>query len=474
MSDSDCNEKGVLMTAALRRFPGPRSDLAPVQRLVARSQRKIVVLDDDPTGTQTVHGIDVLTEWSESALAAALVDPRPCFFILTNSRSLPEAEATALVRELATNLSAAAAKTKQEYTIISRSDSTLRGHFPAETDELQAIDPAGYDGVIIAPAFFEAGRLTVDDVHYVTEGERMMPAAETEFAQDATFGYRHSDLREWIQEKTGGRVAASEVVSISLETLRTSGAVESVRDRLLGAPRGAYVVVNAAAYGDLETFVHGLLLAEAAGRRFLARTAASFVRVRAGVEPHPLLDRAALRAEEGRGGLVVIGSYTAKTTAQMEPVLTRAASLAFELNVGRLAAPDGKAEETRRLKPLIEAALKEDRTAIVFTSRAKKTALGMAGDLNTGRAVSEALVNLVRSLDVRPRFVVAKGGITSSDIAVRALGVRRARILGQIEPGIPVWRTGGESRWSGIAYVVFPGNVGDPGTLGRVLEKTGG
>ena len=41
----------------------------------------------------------------------------------------------------------------------------------------------------------------------------------------------------------------------------------------------------------MEVFVRGLLAAEAAGKRFLYRTAASFVQVRAGIEPRSLAHR---------------------------------------------------------------------------------------------------------------------------------------------------------------------------------------
>jgi uncharacterized protein YgbK (DUF1537 family) len=455
-------------------LPPPRHDFDAVARLVAAMPVKVVVLDDDPTGTQTVHGIDVLTEWSETALAGALTDPRPAFFVLTNSRSLPEAEAVALTRTLATNLRAAARATGHRYTIISRSDSTLRGHFPAEIDALDQGGAQRHDAVIVAPAFFEAGRMTMGDTHYVREGQRLVPAAETEFAHDATFGYRSSNLREWIEEKTGGRVSAGSVASICLPTLRQRAGANAVRDHLLRLSRGSYVVVNAADYGDLEVFVHGLLLAEAAGRRYLCRTAASFVRVRAGIAPQPLLDPAALRGTGAAGGLVVVGSYTAKTTLQLVTVLARVETLSLELVLDQLVRPEGEAAELSGLKAQVEPALRQGRTVVVYTSRGRETALGRAGDLNAGRIVSEALVKLVRSLEVRPRFLIAKGGITSSDIAVQALGVRRARILGQAEPGIPVWQTGPESRWPGLAYVVFPGNVGEAGALDALNRKLGG
>jgi uncharacterized protein YgbK (DUF1537 family) len=56
--------------------------------------------------------------------------------------------------------------------------------------------------------------------------------------------------------------------------------------------------------------------------------------------------------------------------------------------------------------------------------------------------------------------LIAKGGITSSDVATQALNVSRAVVMGQLLPGVPVWQLGAESRYPGLAYVVFPGNVG--------------
>ena len=82
--------------------------------------------------------------------------------------------------------------------------------------------------------------------------------------------------------------------------------------------------------------------------------------------------------------------------------------------------------------------------------------------------MSRAICSLVRGLREQPAFLVAKGGITSNDVAVHALGVRRADVLGSVRPGVPVWRCGAESRAPGLAYVVFPGNVGAADDLARV------
>jgi uncharacterized protein YgbK (DUF1537 family) len=83
------------------------------------------------------------------------------------------------------------------------------------------------------------------------------------------------------------------------------------------------------------------------------------------------------------------------------------------------------------------------------------------------------LISIVRGLQVRPRFLIAKGGITSSDVATRGLGVRRALVRGQILPGVPVWRLGAEARFPGLDYVVFPGNVGGDTALADAVRKFG-
>lgn len=442
---------------------------AAIRAIVAADARKLVVLDDDPTGTQTVHGVMVLTEWSVPSLVRELKDARSCFYILTNSRAMEPAEAAHLNRRIAENLRTAARGCGRAVSVVSRSDSTLRGHFPLEPDVLTGALDNRLDGVMLIPAFFEGGRVTVGNVHYVVEAGGFVPAAETEFARDATFGYQSSDLREWIEEKTGGRVAARDVECVSLEIIRAGGA-EAVRDRLLQADRGRFFVVNAAAYEDLEIFVHGLLLAERTGRRYLFRTAASFVRVRAAIMPRGLLAPAEIRTAATGGGLVVVGSYVEKTTRQLHEALTVAGVSGIELQVGLLADTVARETEIARVASAVDALVGAGTTALVFTSRERFSAIGVAGDLRAAGIVSAALVEVTRRIRAVPRFIVAKGGITSSDLAVKGLGVRRALVLGQAAPGIPVWQLGAESRFPAVPYVIFPGNVGTPQTLRELLE----
>ena len=84
--------------------------------------------------------------------------------------------------------------------------------------------------------------------------------------------------------------------------------------------------------------------------------------------------------------------------------------------------------------------------------------------------ISDAVTSVIGKLQVKPNFIVAKGGITSSDVGTKALRVVRAKVMGQIKPGIPVWMTGEESKFPHMPYVIFPGNVGEVATLREAVE----
>jgi uncharacterized protein YgbK (DUF1537 family) len=453
--------------------------LEEIRDRVVESGRRVAVLDDDPTGVQSVHGVPVLTTWTVDDLRWALTQPSPTFYILTNSRSLPEEEAVAMNREIALNLSVAAADSDTDFDVVSRSDSTLRGHYPAETDALaEALQEGGRgpDGLIICPAFFEAGRITVDDIHWVRQGEDLVPAGQTEFASDHSFGYRSSDLKAWVEEKTGGRFEAPEVPSVSLADLREGGP-ERVASILDGLEDGRPVVVNAVSYEDLDVFVLGLLAAETRGRRFLYRTGPSFVRARGGItEPRVLgaEDLYRKRPKEGHG-LVLVGSYVPTTTRQLEAALALDGVRGVEMSVPRLLDPGSREDELGRVVEEVNGSLTTSEVA-VYTSRELVTAGERAGlsNFEIGASVSGALVEVMRRVDrsLPLSFVVAKGGITSSDIATKGLEVRRAEVAGPLlPPGIvPVWILPDENDFPGLPYVIFPGNVGGPDSLAQAIE----
>jgi uncharacterized protein YgbK (DUF1537 family) len=433
------------------------------------SGRTLVVLDDDPTGTQTVRDVAVITTWDVATLSSELCAAPACFYILTNSRSLAPPATRALHLELAANLRAASAATGRAYVVASRSDSTLRGHYPLETDTLAEI-LGPFDATFLTPYFEAGGRYTLHDTHYVAEGDRLVPAAATPFARDAAFGYRSSHLPSYVEEKSGGRTQATDVAAISLDLLRRGGPI-AVAERLRTLPRGSVCIVNAAAPRDMEVFAAATLAAEAAGARFLYRTAAGFVAARLGQSPQQApLAPAAFSWSTRHGGLTVVGSYVPKTTAQLTAVLALPGLAAIELSVTALL------DETRRAAALgaaltqINTALAAGRDTVVYTSRDLISSPDAAASLAIGRRVSDALISLVQHLAVAPRYLIAKGGITSSDIATQGLGVRRALVLGQALPGVPVWQLGVEARFPGLGYVVFPGNVGADTALAELIS----
>jgi uncharacterized protein YgbK (DUF1537 family) len=313
------------------------------------------------------------------------------------------------------------------------------------------------------------------DVHYVREGDALIPAAETEFAKDPTFGYGSSDLKAWVEEKTAGKYPARAVTSISIEQLREAD-LDFLAGQLMAVTGFNKVIVNAVDPADLKVFVAALVRAIRNGKRFLYRTAASFVQMIGGITAKPLLTAATLYPE-GRSsspGLVVVGSYVQKTTLQVER-LRELPDMAFiEWDVTQAVTEHRLVQESDRVARAVESAFDSGVDACVFTTRTYYSAPGVAPEkensLLFSARVAEGLHRTLLGIHSRPGFLVAKGGITSSDIGVKTLGVKRAMVLGQIQPGVPVWALGPESRFPGLPYVIFPGNVGDEWALRRVVE----
>ena len=463
-------------------LPPARPDDAALRASV-RAQRAaggllLGVLDDDPTGSQAVHGIEVVTVLEAPAYQAALAGPAGGCFVLTNTRSLDEAAAARLTRQAARDLIGAAQRRGQRIQLISRSDSTLRGHLLAEVAAAQAARRdmlgRGFDGVLLIPAFPEAGRVTAGGIHWARVGPDLVPVGETEFARDPAFGYRSSALREFIAERSGGAVRPGQVSGIGLADIRAGGA-DRVAEVLAAVPGGGWVAVDAAEYSDLDTVARGVQLAEQAGQAFLFRTGPSFVRALLGQDPQPPLRGAAIwpagHGRDGGHGLIVAGSHVGQTSRQLAVLRGRPDTTALELDVPAVLRGDrAVAAATARQA----AAALRTSDVLLYTSRAVATGPDAAASLAIARTVSAALAGVVRDvLAARPpAWVLAKGGITSHDIAVRGLGIRRALVAGQLFPGlISVFHpAGADPAAAGLPYVVFAGNVGGDGTLAQVVD----
>ena len=473
----------MLEAELLAPFPAERQvDARDVADSVAAAPRVLVVLDDDPTGTQSVADLPVLLRWEDEDFRWAFTHlpggrTAPAVYVLTNTRSLDPAEAAVRNREVVTHALAAAAATGTTVGFVSRSDSTLRGHYPLETDVIAAtlLETAGQvtDGVVIVPAFPDADRITIGGVHYVRADGALTPVGETEYARDASFGYASSELAAYVAEKSAGRFTTEAVIVLDLNTVR--GGATRIAEAISSATDSTPIVVDVVTENDLRALALGLAEAESRGKRLLYRVGPPFVRARIGQEA-----RTALTGQEAfagttpvdGGGLVVVGSHVGVTTRQLA-LLTRRHphAVVVEMQVEAVLDDSLASEHLTSTVTAVAAAL-ADADVVLHTSRSQVRAGDPAESLRIARRVSAAVVDVVRrTLMVRsPRFVIAKGGITSSDVAAHGLGMRHAIVRGPMLPGIVSLWEPVDGPAQGIPYVVFAGNVGDEQSLLDVVR----
>ena len=456
--------------ALLASLPDPVAVTADDVRAEIDEKALVVVLDDDPTGTQSVSQLPVLTRWEREDLDGAIATGAPAVYVLTNTRSLDEATAARRGREVVAATLAAARPAGRHVTFVSRGDSTLRGHFPLETDVLSAEIAAHGDRepalTLLVPAFPDAGRITVDSVHYwVVDGEAT-PVGETAFAQDATFGFASSDLRDWVEEKTAGRIPAADVAALTIDVIRAG--VGAVEEFLRALAPGTVVAVDVVEEADMR--VVALAIHRLRDLDVLLRVGPPYVRAHIGQDIAAPVRAADIPFAHDRGGLVVVGSHVPLTTAQLDELRrVRPDTETIELDVRSLI-DDRRGAHLDEQAAAVATALAQG-SVIVHTTRELVTGTDGEASLDIARRVSSGVVELVRRVlaIAPPRFVVAKGGITSSDVASEALEIRRATVLGPMLPGIvSLWQpeTGPAV---GIPYVVFAGNVGDTDSLARVV-----
>ena len=428
-------------------------------------QPKIIVLDDDPTGSQTVHSCLLLTRWDAATLKVALADASPLLFILTNTRGMDAVRAAAVTREVCENLKIALSSYKGPVLFISRSDSTLRGHYPVETDVMnEVLGP--FDATLLTPAFFEGGRITRDSTHYLMVEGKPVPTHETEFARDSVFAYSTSFLPDYIAEKTRGRVAAQHVARLTLAELR-AGKAGPWLDALQNNRAG---VVDGETPEDYRVFADAVLKAAASGKRLLFRSAASLLTALAKLPPQPVAAEAfATLVRGGRPGAIFVGSHVAKTTAQLSVLLKERGVVGLPLDVARL--PDDRRVAVSELTASIAHAHAQGLTPVVFTSRTELKFASTAERLAFGEAISGTLMDVVKNLPETLGFLISKGGITSNDVLSTGLELTSSRVLGQILPGVTVVQTPANHRLPHMPVIIFPGNVGGDDALAIAYRR---
>lgn len=436
---------------------------------MSKLRPKIIVLDDDPTGSQTVHSCLLLTRWDVSTLKVGLTDECDIFFILTNTRSMSPALAEQVTKEVCQNLQKALAQTGiKDFLVVSRSDSTLRGHYPLETDVISA-QLGNFDAHFLCPAFLEGGRVTKQGTHYLLVNDELIPVAQTEFAQDSVFGYTHSYLPAYVEEKTQGRIKASQVELFSLADIR-----QGCEQKLLRLANNQCCIVDATEQADLDKFAQAVLNATQAGKRFLFRSAASLLTSLAqlGEQPVPATAMAQYKPNQNPG-IILVGSHVRKTTEQLARLLQEPDTAGIEVNVMQLRDfPATKPHLLAEICQQIAQIYRSGKTPVIYTSRQELTFPDTQTRLNFGAQVSSLLMDIVQKLPQEIGFLISKGGITSNDVLSKGLNLTAVRLLGQIIPGCSVVRTDkNHPQFPNLPVVLFPGNVGDEQGLVTVYRR---
>lgn len=461
----------VTLQTILRQY-GRREEAPLLRRKIREELRRkrirMVVIDDDPTGIQTVHGCLLLTEITAARVAEALDDACPFFYLLVNSRAMTEVEARRVVAHAVEVTLEANRERGYNLLFVSRSDSTLRGHFPAESDTMgEVLRRAGFEPLmptLFVPAFFEAGRMTIDGWHYMQQGEELVPTSETEFARDNVFAYANSYLPDYIVEKGRGTIRKEDVVHLTLETMRTTDLAAQLRDNRAKC----FISADAFDYRDLARLAMAVLAQFEQGRKHqcaVVRSSSSLPRALSGIEEQPYVKAEKCDAR----GVVIVGSHVKKSTEQLEALLTLEGTCGVEMDVARILADD--AALLPELMARAEELYNKGIVPVLYTSRREVRIDDVAVRQALGEKISRFLVEAVRALPFRPDFLISKGGITSHDILTHSLEVKTARVAGQAAAGIPTLKTTSESPFPELLYVIFPGNVGSVESLREVVER---
>lgn len=417
-----------------------------------------VVLDDDPTGVQTLAGVRVLLAWDRVRVRAAL-EGRPAVHLITNSRALEASRARAVVEAAGR----AALAGVSDARLVLRGDSTLRGHLLGEYLAVRdVVAPDRWPVLLLVPALPSAGRVTIGGVHLLERDGARVPVAETEFACDGSFAYTSTRLLDWAEERSEGHFRADLGRETLLDELRRVGGAAVARGLTALSAQGvpAVLAVDSETVDDLRLVADGYRAALDAGVDVIVRCAPAFAGALSGTTAAtpaslPPADRV----------LVVCGSYVDQTTRQLERLLAARPEALVEADVRALAGRE-PAAEVERLAEQTSQRLADDGVAVLATPRARPDG---TASLEAGERIARGLAGTVARIRPRPPVVVAKGGITAAVVLREGIGSDAADVLGPVAPGVSRWA----ARWSDgdpVDYLVVPGNVGDAELLARLVR----
>ncbi len=440
---------------------------------------KIIVFDDDPTGSQTIHSCPLLLSWEEQVIRQGLRHKSPFLFFLANTRSLLPDKAERRTREICRELRKAIdaeGLNLKDLIFVSRGDSTLRGHGVLEPRVLdEELGP--FAATFHIPAFLEGGRTTVNGMHLLNG----VPVHQTPFAKDPLFGYSTSDLTKWLEEKSEGVIKQNTVKRISIAMLdnaiKSHSGLENLEGFLIGLDNNQKVIVDSEHHRQLNilgTLVRNLFHS----KRFLFRSAASYLNSLADIGPQLLGkdDFFKLRNTQSNGtllpGMVLVGSHVPLADLQLRFLLRNDNCEGVELPAKQVFTTYNRINSELLLKEIhsdliiqLKSILKKGKTPVLFTSREEIYFSSLNDGLVFGNFLANFMSEVAGELVPDLGYIISKGGITTQAFLVNGLGLNSVYLEGQLLPGLSVIRRLDNVTSGNLPILTFPGNLGDESTL---------
>ena len=447
---------------------------------------KIIIFDDDPTGSQTVYGCPLLFNWDIETLEQAFSKSSPLIFILANTRSLSPVLAVKRTREICSSIKKFFLRqgySKDDYFYISRGDSTLRGHGVLEPAIL-AEELGPFDATFHIPAFLEGGRTTENGIHYLNG----IPVHTTDFGRDNIFGFSTSDLAEWIEEKSYGKIQAENILHVGIKQLdmafNNEENFESLLNFLSKLKNNIPVVVDAKLPHHLEILSRAIKILSKE-KRFLFRTAASFINSLSGLPPNPkdTSDLVSLKSKnndfEYKPGLIMVGSHVKLATNQLENLLNDNSCEGLEIPVIKLANIFTLEDCKEKILDMEEILLSKigdildvKKIPVLYTSREEMKFSSYSKRMNFGLELAYFMAIMVGKINNKLGYIISKGGITTQILLQKGLNFNQVDVKGQILPGLSIVKS--DSDQNNLPVVTFPGNLGNEKTLlesFRLMER---
>ena len=316
---------------------------------------KTIVLDDDPTGTQSATGVTVLFETDADLLTRALLQA-DSVYVQTNSRALSEENAVCLVKKIKADGEAAAQQSGRGGPLrpARRFDAPrprfrrIGGLLSTRTPSCSSFPPSRKAAEPRA-----AGSTTS------ASGISTSRPTRANTPRIRCSASRPGVLRDYVAEKSG-RLG----IPVPLEKVRAGELAQILAE----APAGAVVLPDVVNAGDVSAIARAVDEVTAGGRRVVVRCAAPLAAELAGVPssgllPSPLVDRP-------KRVLLVCGSHTLGASAQLAPIAEAWGAPAVVDTATALDAPTAaglEAADAARLafagKPVVLVATERDRAA---------------------------------------------------------------------------------------------------------------